>query len=352
MFKTIWNRITPSKSTIGMEITDEQVKLCEVGIEAGRKIRVFNYAVGTLPKDTMSDGRIKNPLQLEHVVRDLLETNKWNSKRVHLAIPSQTVLIKTIKLPDVADKQLEKLIRYELNYNASLPFEHPHYDYTRIRSVPQAPEASMVAVTTESSVIQLSEVLIVAAPMEVLQEYIKLLHHVKLTPLSFEIKPFALLRLQEWITETDFDSLILIDVNPSNCEITIVDHGVFRITRNMEIHFGGLTDILHAETDFLNNLIDPNRLFENACQDLVAEFERLLNFYRYTLDNRNKEFPAIVLSGSLDQMDKLQDYLTTRLNQQIIMVNGDSDRVSRYSASVDISAYAVPIGLALRGKRS
>lgn len=390
MLQTLLDSLMPGKSALGMEITDEQVKLCEVELDAGKKIRVIGYAGGHLPEGTVIDGRVKEPAVLEQAIRDLLELNNWGTKRVHLAIPTQTVLVKTIKLPDVPDKQLDKLIRYEVGHNVNLPFEHPHYDYTRIRSVPAVAStasaeaalaaelaagtaanrrtgfarlglgrnpfaaAPLMAAAAEPAEAPLCEVLLVAAPMEILQEYAGLFERLKLKAASFEIKPFALLRLQEKFMGGEADSLIFLDVNRTNSEMTIVEDGVFRITRNVEIPF--------AESSLMETLVQPaadnaataeldeQRLFENACQDLLAEYERLLNFYRYTLGNRDREFPAIVLSGSLQQMDKLQDYLASRLTQKIITFGG-SERLKRRSASIDISAYAVPIGLALRGKR-
>lgn len=399
MLQTLLDNLMPGKSAIGMEITDEQVKLCEVELDAGKKIRVIGYAGGHLPEGTVMDGRVKQPAVLEQAIRDLLELNNWGTKRVHLAIPTQTVLVKTIKLPDVPDKQLDKLIRYELGHNVSLPFEHPYYDYTRIRSTPTAAQtattefalaaeqatgatnwraslarlglgrkpftaAPLMAAAAEPAEAPLCEVLLVAAPMEILQEYAGLFERLKLTAVSFEIKPFALLRLQEKIVGGEADSLIFLDVNRTNSEMTIVEDGVFRITRNVEIPFAESTfspNPLSPEPLTMGSAqpvddnpaftptLDEERLFENACQDLLAEYERLLNFYRYTLGNRDRDFPAIVLSGSLQQMDKLQDYLAARLTQKIITFGGP-ERLKRRSASIDISAYAVPIGLALRGK--
>jgi type IV pilus assembly protein PilM len=390
MLQTLLDNLMPGKSAMGMEITDEQVKLCEVELDSGKKIRVIGYAGGHLPEGTVMDGRVKQPAVLEQAIRDLLELNNWSTKRVHLAIPTQTVLVKTIKLPDVPDKQLDKLIRYELGHNVSLPFEHPYYDYTRIRSIPTAAStaaaefalaaelaagttanwrtglarlglgrkpfaaAPLMAAAAEPTETPLCEVLLVAAPMEILQEYAGLFERLKLRAASFEIKPFALLRLQEKIVGGEADSLIFLDVNRTNSEMTIVEDGVFRITRNVEIPFAEsplspASGHTVADNDAAMATLDEERLFENACQDLLAEYERLLNFYRYTLGNRDRDFPAIVLSGSLQQMDKLQDYLAARLTQKIITFGG-SERLKRRSATIDISAYAVPIGLALRGK--
>ncbi|WP_058301315.1 type IV pilus biogenesis protein PilM [Gorillibacterium timonense] len=427
MIQSLWSRIKPGKSVFGMEITEDEVKLCELDAVSSGRLRIVQCASVSLPKGTMNDGRVKDPHALEEAVRELLAEKRWGTNRVHLAIPSQTVLVKTIKMPNAPDNQMEKLIRYELAHHLTLPFEHPHYSYTRLEreqggndtkkgKKPEKPEkpgksekpgetgnpepekpeklerleqprkseksvhrpkanllsfaqkeidfsrlftrkaSQEVAVASEEGADSpvLSEVLIVAAPMEMLEEYVHLLNRMKLAPLSFEIKAFSLMRLQERCMPLEEDSWIILDVNASNTDLTIVDHGLFRLTRNMEIRFASADSPADdsQEYSFYNGIMSPSQPFENACQDLVSELERLLNFYRYSLDNRHIEFPAIVLTGSLDRMKELEDYLASRMNQRIYRYEATSSAgLFGGESSIDLAAFAVPVGLALRGSR-
>ncbi|WP_438434484.1 type IV pilus biogenesis protein PilM [Gorillibacterium sp. sgz500922] len=394
MIQMLWSRIKSGKSSLGMEITEEEVKLCEIEAAGGGQMRMIQHASAPLPKGTMNDGRVEDEAALENTIRWLLDDKRWGTRRVHLAIPSQTVLVKTIRLPDVPDKQLDRLVRYELAHHLTLPFERPYYAYTRLererpkreaaaRRRPAKPRqepgtgkqpdavswmkkdirlsdlfgsksARESAAAAENVADALGEVLVVAAPLDMLEGYVRLLGRLRLQPESFEIKAFSLMRLQEWcLPLQEEDSWILIDVNASNTDLTIVDHGLFRLTRNMEIRFpagpGGEEEV---ETFGYPAYAEAKPSFEHACQDLLSELERLLNFYRYSLDNRNLEFPAIVLTGSLARMDALEDYLFTRTNQRIYRYESEAGPNGPFGKPVDLSAFAVPVGLALRGNRA
>jgi type IV pilus assembly protein PilM len=409
MIQSLWGRIKPSRSSIGLEITEDEVKLCELEAGSGGQIRILQHASLALPKGTMNDGRVENREALEATLREVLARHRWGTRRVHLAIPSQMVLVKTIRLPDVPDKQLDKLVRYELSHHMTLPFERPHYAYTRLgcsadladgsrprrlnaphqQSAPPEPVKKKpdplawakqeiklselfgrskakreAAPAAEAPAGTLSEVLVVAAPLDMLEEYVRLLSRLQLQPESFEIKAFSLMRLQEWCLPLGGEeSWILVDVHASNTDLTIVDHGLLRLTRNMEIRFPGDSERRSTGEAAGSEELDggfvygafpePRPSFENACQDLLSELERLLNFYRYSLDNRNLEFPAIVLTGSLGRMDALEDYLYTRTSQRIYRYKSDPGvgPTGLMGMAIDLSANAVPIGLALRGRR-
>ncbi|MEO3945480.1 pilus assembly protein PilM [Gorillibacterium sp. CAU 1737] len=393
MRSSLWTRIKPGKTLLGMEITEEEVKLCELAADRSERPKVLAHASAQLPAGTMNDGRLQDAGKLEEALRGLLADTQWGTRRVHMAIPSQSVLVKVIHLPDVPDGQLDKLIRYELTHQVKLPFDRPYYDYTRLqkRATPTTTAAGVSqgerrsekskfrALATKDLSLShwfrrsghqeaaaarelgqhgeplLAEVLVVAAPMEMLEDYVRLLDRVGLVPQSFEIKAFSLMRLQEACMPLREASWILIDVNERTTDLTIVEHGVIRLTRNMELSFAQAAppvSSLQANV-LLSSLFSPDHAFANACQDLVSELERLLTFYRYTLDNRHMDVSAIVLSGSLDRMDELADSLAVRTNRTVYRyADGAVEwKESAWSAEREpTAAFAVPIGLALRGE--
>ena len=58
------------------------------------------------------------------------------SKEVHLAIPTQNILIRKItSLPDIGENELAKLLQFEVGERIHLPFENPIYDFVKIGSI-------------------------------------------------------------------------------------------------------------------------------------------------------------------------------------------------------------------------
>ena len=84
--------------------------------------------------------------------------------------------------------------------------------------------------------------------------------------------------------------------------------------------------------------------------ELVHELERLMNFYRYTLNNRDHEFNRIIVTGDIPNMKKVLDGLRGRMPQPIVEMPFGSytDRTDCFGASH--LSMAVPFGLALRGR--
>ena len=58
------------------------------------------------------------------------------SKNVHIAIPTQNILIRKItSLPDIGEHELAKLLQFQIGESIHLPFENPIYDFVKIGSI-------------------------------------------------------------------------------------------------------------------------------------------------------------------------------------------------------------------------
>ncbi|GGG23473.1 type IV pilus biogenesis protein PilM [Paenibacillus abyssi] len=366
MIQTLLRGMKRGHAALGLEITDQHIKMCEVQELPDGSHRVIHFAMRPLPPGTMNDGRIINEGMLHSVIQTLLDDREWSSRSIHFAIPSQNVMIRTVKLPDVKEKELRKLIQFELMHNLHLPFDEPFYDFIKlpkptaaeeeVRKAEPLLETADVEWSNAETEAQLCEVMLVAAPMELLQTYVRLLESLGLSIRSMEIKAFSLQRLQEKCLPIERGTWLMLDINQTACDVSIVSDGVIKITRNIEvnlIHPGSAADPLSGEP--LNGLFaefrSPEQSFETACQDLVSELERLINFYRYTLNNRDQEFDSVIVSGDLPNMDKLISILKSRMAQKIVPLEWHQLPVEGDSSEWNVSAFAAPCGLALRGKQ-
>ncbi|GMK39550.1 hypothetical protein PCCS19_26040 [Paenibacillus sp. CCS19] len=353
-WSSLWRIRRSSSANLGLELTDRHLKLCELKMDAS-KVRAMHCARVELPAGTMRDGRVMNQEALERALGELLFSHPWSSRLVHFAIPSQMVMMKTLKLPDLPNKQLEKRLHYEMKQSLSFPFEEPHYDYYRIGTVVADEEAAAIEVGLDHAATppaKLCEVAVIAAPRALLEQYVGILTRAGLQPASFEVKSFSLARLSSRGLSggSDAASCILMDVNADNCELTLLDEGVIRMTRNVAIQFERLRTKAQGGIFEAVNLMDDTCHFDNACQAVIAELERLLNFCCDKLNHRNRKFERLVLTGSLERMDKLREALSSRMSRKVVEAGWDSLKVSGDEAVVDVSAYAVSIGLALRGR--
>lgn len=88
-------------SSIGIEITDYAVKMTEVMVRKDGKPYLLASKTEPLPADTVQDGKILSPLKVIQTLQLLAVQMDFSSPKVHLAIPSQSVMVRYLKLPDI-----------------------------------------------------------------------------------------------------------------------------------------------------------------------------------------------------------------------------------------------------------
>ncbi|MFD0671635.1 type IV pilus biogenesis protein PilM [Cohnella sp. GCM10027633] len=358
---------------LGIEITDTHVKLCEARKKGG-KTQVKHYASVELPNGTMNDGRLMDELALAQACREALNLRPWSTGDVRFAIPSQTVMVRFLKMPNVGTKALRKIVDFEIKHNIHLPFDDPFYDFVKLETKESpAPAIKSDAklfqhqweaaaakepsgsnpfaappADSEDIAVNTCDVMLVAASMESLRQYTRLFEDLGLKLSSIEIKAFSLNRLQQ-LSSPKQELLLLADVGAANCDLTIVQDGVIRITRNVPLSF---TAQKEQPADALDRLfadfIPQTVSYDGSFGDLSGEIERLINFYRYTLNHREAVFDRLVVTGDITMMDELIAYLGNRMSLTVATAAAPSIDVAGSRSEWDLPTYAVPLGLCLR----
>ncbi|WP_042162882.1 type IV pilus biogenesis protein PilM [Paenibacillus gorillae] len=362
MIASLLRNLNKGHHSVGIEITDEAIKLCEIREKRDRSVRIANYAAAPLPAGAVKDGRIIEMETMQSALKELLAVNKIGARHVHFAIPSPTTMVRLLQLPDIPHHELKKLVQYEMKHNVHLAFEHPHYDFVKLATsrntvekaaspVPPAELEAAAAAAEPANSQPLADVLVAAAPLQVLEAYNELFIKLKLVPDSFEIKAFSMIRLLEK-TKTKLNGLhLIVDVNRTSSELTIIEDGIFRMTRTAEISFKSMTEGAVGESrERLSAFASPEQTFDNAVEDLASELERLMNFYFYTLTASDRHFQSIIVTGDIEGMDKLLEGLRSNLRQPVAEPNWSGLNVTDTADGWNYSDYAVPLGLALRGK--
>lgn len=323
------------------------MKVCEIARNAHQKAALQQFSSEKLPEGTVEDGKVNDWTSLEQTIRAALTAKKFTSKNVHFAIPSQMVMVRTMKFPDLSYQEVRKLIRFEMNNNFSMAFEEPYYDFIKLPPSETSDDSS-----NDAEEKPMCEVMVVAAPMPLLRQYRALFEKLGLVPASFEIAPFAVLRLAAFAgLAADHVVEMIVNVNERQSEIAIISDGHLEMTRYVDIAFKSILDKQDDnQNDWLSSYSSPEQTFENGVLDLIAELERVMNFYSYTLHNGQKVLNSILLSGDLPEMDKLVDRMAERMAQPVQLVEWpELELGTKGTEEWRLSGYAIAAGLALRG---
>lgn len=385
-----------SNTVLGLEITDTCLKIAELQLSKRSKPLLTRAVKEPLPPDTVEEGRIKNPLALHSLLQNVVKWNDFRTNRVHFVIPSSVIMVRHLKLPNVDDRSMRRILDFELKHHIHLPFERPYYDHVNLdaglQTVSQAPRLGFLTGKPKRAVVDTelarkeaapasaggsdkfttaedlfrdlepdseskeqarqADVLLVAAPGDSVDEYASLLKECGLKPLSAEIKPLSLYRIVEAFDgKLAKGTLLMVDVNMTSADISIFYEGHLKITRNVLVNFqtNGQKD-KQREDPLFGSFADPDGEFQQSCSELAHEMERLMNFYRYTLNNRDQEFHTTVLTGDPERLQDLSAYLEERLNQAVIQPRMDWLDTRVASAGTLLPQIAVPLGLGIRGR--
>lgn len=354
---SLWQRVLSGSKVIGIEVTDQHLKLCEAE-KTGKGIRVSKYIIEELPEGMIKDGVV---IQMEELQTKLLETlkqHKIRTKNIHFALPSQTVMVRVLKLPDAPDKDLRKLIQNDMKNNFHGVFEDAYYDFVRLHKIHTTPNnmEKQAALTGGEDQQALIDVMVAAAPKDALYKYMDMFKFAGLRPLSFEIKGFSLLRLIEHSQLQLQGATLLVDVNATSSDLTIIDEGQLRITRNVDIEWSREEEMLFSQMESIYGVerqADTSYAVTSGARDLLQAMDRLINFYSFSIYESQRPVGHIIISGDVPEMELIVQYIQENVSQQVTLTKKDKlfgdQRIAR---GMELEKYAIPLGLALRGNKA
>ncbi|MEK8128604.1 pilus assembly protein PilM [Paenibacillus filicis] len=382
--------MTLASHYLGIEITDSAVKLTELMIKSGASASVTSCIREPLPVDAVQDGKIMRPHELVRTLQTAKARLKKRTSRANISLPSQNVMVRFMKFPDIPVKELRQVIDFEIKHNIHLPFEDPVYDFVKLnghhnqrssvrlmkRNPPNIQQSAAIKEAAASSeslfggknsdpfadldqtadVVheELCDVMLVAVPRPMVEQYVDLFKQAGIKIASIEIKAMSLFRCLQSIDAQLKGTYLLIDINDTICDVNVFSDGQLKISRNVQVAFQEKEQAKEEHDDPFSWLSGADSHgdsgFTNACSELAHELERLINFYKYTLNNRNEEFGALFIAGDVSRLDEISEYLQNRLSLKVTSlqasVSWDKELRAKTVAS---EAFATTIGLALRG---
>jgi len=376
-YRHITRKLRSGRRSIGIEITDDDVKLCEIARYRKKPPIVLHVSSAELPADAVRDGSILDSDAVISVLRGLVQQVPASRKAaVHLVLPSEQLLIRFLKFPDVRMKDLRKLIDYEVKHQMLIPFDNPVYDVVKLNGrvdvTATGSRKQDATIGTMDSQMQLEvastleelqpspgthecECMLVIAPQAAVVAYTTILTACGLNPLSIETKVFSLYRLLQLTDHMLTDvPVVIVDMNMYTADITIIHESQIKLTRNVALSFAEereRTGSLDQQLP-LSAIISEEDLFHQACQGLAHELERVLSFYRYTLNNRHQATYQVIMTGSAARFEAIADNIQRELNIRVEIINLEHMHTAYDISSAMLAEYAVPIGLALRGDQA
>lgn len=349
----------------GLDMGTYSIKMAQI-TKTTSGLKLTKFAENPTPAMTIKDGAIIDARMLGDTVRTMLANNKMTMDKVVGAVSGQSVVIRPINMPLMKEADLHSAIKFEAERYLPYAVSEARVSGKILRRSIEGDDKNM-------------EVLLVAAPNEMVQNAEEVIKLAGVTPLAIDLEPFALVRAAMMGLSDDIatQAIALINLGAGTSSINIFKEGILRHNRTIATAGNSFTKsigqslnlsfeesekikkekgVIRVEKDATPVAPTTMRIFNvilPVLSELVTEIQRSFDYYRSRY--KGESVDMIILSGGTARFKNIDAYMASEMGVPCEIANPfkkiDISDVPGYS-SEDLQAMAptlmVVIGLALR----
>ncbi len=346
-------------SYVGVDIGHKYIKLVQLE-RNGAIWKVTRTVKVPTPSDTMKDGIVTDIDVMAIAIRAALREHKISATSAVVGVSGASVIVRTLTVSKMTPAMLRKSIKYEAGRYVPSSIDDSYIEFEILRDVGE----------------EQMEVLIVAAPREVVESKVKAVEKADLDVDIVDVEAFAMYRS---LIESDESSILhqmtvaLVDIGATATTVSVVSEGAFVMTRTIVLAGQVLTDALktyfqltdeQAETgksqlDFTPLVTEavienqPLRVIQPHVDDLSREIRRSLGYFQsqQTESTKNNPVTHVVLTGGGAKLKGLGTYLGNKLGVEVITSGVFENPRFLNSSDEELGAgmeWSVAAGLAMR----
>lgn len=347
------------RSFVGIDIGHKLIKFVQVE-KVGQGWKVTRQAAIPTPTDTVKDGVVVDVDVVGIAIKAAIRDFKISASTAVIGVSGASVIVRTIKMAKMTPQMLRKSIKYEAGHYVPSSIDD---SYIEFEIIGEDEDGQM-------------EVLIVAAPREVVESKRRAVERADLEVDIVDVEAFAIYRS---LVETDDSSILnqmtvaLVDIGAAATTVSVVSNGKFVMTRTIVAAGQVMTDALksyfqlsdeQAETgksqlDFTplvaNPLTDnpPLKVVQTHVDDLAREIRRSLGYFQSQQAENSKNNPVthIVLTGGGAKLIGIGEYMANKLGAEVITTGiYDNPKVVPFGDLISEKGleWSVATGLAMR----
>ncbi len=222
-------------SLVGIEVGSSTIKMAEITGGPGA-LQAVRLAWAATPDDAYVDGVIIDPARLGQVIGDLATQHGFTCRRAAVALSgTKNCAVRVQAFPQMSDRELKANLKLEAD--RLLPFP------------PNEEVQQDFHILDRGDGRDTMDVLVAGVRKDHVRAWCEALRAAKFTPVAFDMEALAqVVALVEAPAEQRRERcLMLIDVGHSAANVSIVQDGMLRFTRSVDIAGEKLTQAVHLE---------------------------------------------------------------------------------------------------------
>jgi len=217
-----------NQSILGVDVGSSSIKIVQLRKEGEQAILETYGELAVGPFVGRPFGQVSH-LTVEaavNMLKSILKESNATAKRAVVGIPIRSSFVTTIKVPVVAEKSLEEVIRYEARRYVPAPLNEVEMNWQLLGD-----REGQEGESGDKSKVKMAEVLLVVIHKDVIQKYKDIFAKAGLKIEHFEIEIFSVWRSSLFRPTTP---VMLIDFGASTTKMSIVDAGVLRASHTLD----------------------------------------------------------------------------------------------------------------------
>lgn len=362
-----------SETIFGLDIGSHSIKAVELE-RTGDGFKLLSFgSIDSPPSAVFSESELDQK-ELAQKIKALVKENHLRARNVATAFPESLIFTRVIEIPAMTEHEVKNAIQWQAEQYIPVPLSDIKLSWQILEgALPSVSTLSLKGIKSgghnpaEKKTSQKMKVLLVAAPLTLIDRYLKILSLANLNPLIFETEILAIVRALS-LEDAAQPTTAFVSIGATTSDICISDHSVIQFTRS--IGTGGIAlaraisqelgfDLAQAEEYKKSYGLLEDQLGGKIMQTIKPVFDVIASevdraILAYQTKSPSQPVRRVVLTGGSTQLPGVVVYLAENLGLEVQIGNPweniqktpeQEEKLKDIENQVN---YAVAVGLAKR----
>jgi Tfp pilus assembly PilM family ATPase len=219
------------KIIVSLDIGSESIRVIK-GLRQDKEVKVLDFASRKYSAQEASANLLSSSIY--ELLTSLIDVKKLKKARIHTIISGRKLCVRVVKLPLMPMDEIQQAIKSQIRKFVSPDLEQVIFSFSVLREI-------------QEKGINKLEIVFVAIQKDSFDEYLQLFKLIGLKPKVITSACFCGWNLVHWANlDKDITSLMLVNIEAQDSDLTVYRDGRFVFTRNISI---GAKDFIDLKVD-------------------------------------------------------------------------------------------------------
>jgi len=289
------------QSVFGLDIGYETLKLVQTFVSKKGTELIGAIEIPINERLLMQD-RFKNKADTANLIKEAMRKTKPHpitATRIVSALPESFVFSKTIQLPRMSMNEYKKSVPIEASNSLPIPIESVYLDFQVLLSHPNE---------------EMADILVVAAPKKLVDDYLEMAKLAGLELASLETKPLCVGRAL--IPRNDRAGRLILHIGTEYSRISVWNEGMIRLTSTVNMGQNHLLESMGYSGGDRKKALEITAENESSIaipmNNVIEELATVIK-YHHNRDYKPKPIGEIIICGSAAAIKGIDDYVEEKI---------------------------------------